>query len=153
MELLITLSSIVGITLLAFGFNAVFRAGRFGRKGVCPICVGVSLTWIWELVVLWQYGWGDSAIIAMLMGATVVGVTSQLERHLPNPSWVFLWKALFIPAGFITMYGIFERAWAVGVLGLVLGVAVYLAFFRRSQKAAEVSQTAADLEKKMEQCC
>lgn len=153
MTLLITLGSITLMVLLGFGFNTLLRVKHPERKGVCPICAAVSLTWIWELFALWQYDWGEPIVIAMLMGSTVVGVTSQLERRLPRPGQVFLWKALFIPAGFITIYGVFERIWIVGVLGFVLGAVVHFMFFRRSLKTAETSRTAVELEKKMEQCC
>lgn len=50
---------------------------------ICPICAGVSLTWLWMLLGM---GYGLLSVekyqfvTAILMGGSVVGITNKLEE-------------------------------------------------------------------------
>ena len=50
---------------------------------ICPICAGVSMTWLWMLLGM---GYGllsiekYQLITAILMGGSVVGITNKLEE-------------------------------------------------------------------------
>ena len=50
---------------------------------ICPVCAGVSLTWLWMLLGM---GYGLLSIekyqfiTAILMGGSVVGITNKLEE-------------------------------------------------------------------------
>ncbi|OGI66227.1 hypothetical protein A3A95_02190 [Candidatus Nomurabacteria bacterium RIFCSPLOWO2_01_FULL_39_18] len=50
---------------------------------ICPICAGVSLTWLWMLLGM---GYGllsvekYQLVTAVLMGGSVVGITNKLEE-------------------------------------------------------------------------
>jgi len=50
---------------------------------ICPICAGVSLTWLWMLLGM-SYGLLSiekyQLITAVLMGGSVVGITNKLEE-------------------------------------------------------------------------
>lgn len=75
--MIITLTSILILTLAAW----IIRR-NFNWK-VCPICVGVFLTWAWMLSAIFfgilsieKY----EIIIAILMGASIGGIVTKLEK-------------------------------------------------------------------------
>ncbi len=145
------LITITVISILAIA-GLVWFANRILPLTVCPICAGVFLTWVW-LIGANLLGYQINLVIpALLMGGTVVGVAYQLEKKFKNLSAgrILLWKVLFIPAGFVVAYGILERLPAVFLLAVVFLPLVSLLLVGNANKRSE---TAAGLEKKMEDCC
>lgn len=148
MTILITIISIFAIAALAFIFNKIFGAG------VCPICAGVSGTWIWMLIgslagifpmTLFQIP------IAILAGGSVVGIAYLLEKKLPaGRSPIFL-KMILIPAGFAAVYGILEQNWFLAV-GLFVLECVFAIIFLSAPKKNE-SGKIKEIEEKMKKCC
>ena len=153
MALLISTASILIITLIVWVLN------RWLPFKVCPICAGVSSTWIWMLVALFYnfepFNYAiDPIVPATMIGGSVVGIAYQIEKRLPQGRSSLLWKSLFIPTGFIAAYSL------VGFLPIVfltaLGVLAILAlvFLKKSYHTkAGHSQAAKELEKKMDECC
>ena len=137
--------TILAITGLVFGANKILHLR------VCPICAGVSGTWLLMLV-LRILGYPISTLaLAMLMGGSVVGISYQLEKRLPEWRSSLLFKTLFIPVGFIAAYGIVEENWVlVGATIAVLCVITSLFLSRTSPPDAD---TIAELKKKMDECC
>lgn len=143
--LIVTLVSIVALASLA---------GLLRRTSLrlCPICTGVSLTWIWQLLVWRQTGWGDLILLGILMGGSVVGLVYTTERKLNKPSLGIWWKAILIPLGFMVVYGILASFWLIS--SAALGMGLVMAFTLRSKKStAPVSKEARALEEKMKKCC
>lgn len=142
----IVIASIFGITL------AVWLANRVLPFGVCPICAGVSGTWLWMLGL---YGLGyqvDLGIAAMLMGGSVVGIAYQLEKKLPTGKSALLWKTFFIPAGFVAVYGLISSQLVMAAASLAVAGAIAWAFLKTpgiKQPTGKVEE----LKKKMENCC
>lgn len=130
------------------------------RIKFCLICVLVSATWIGLLIVRGLGYAVDSALIAMLMGGSVVGLTYALGKRL-NEKRAKAWKLVAIPLGFVIVYAVLSSRWLVasGAAIIALGFGFY--FFRSRASArvvdaglpAEASAKAGELEKSMQECC
>ena len=144
--IIIVIASILGITL------AVWLVNKVLPFQICPICAGVSGTWLWMLG-LYQLGYQvDLGIAAMLMGGSVVGIAYQLEKRLPAGRSSILWKALFIPMGFVVAYSVVVSQWTMAAASL--GVALVLAWaFLKKAESPEQGRRVEELKKKMENCC
>lgn len=146
--MIIATISILGITALAWLANRV-RAFR-----VCPICAGVAGTWLWMLAARLLGYQIDPLVLAMLMGASVVGIAYQVEKRLPSSRSPLLWKTLFIPAGFVAAYSAISAWWAVFAIMTILLVILTLKFMEESHSRGVKSDTTVkELEKKMKNCC
>lgn len=145
--MIIAISSILALTFL------VWLADRLLKQRICPICAGVSMTWIGMLFARWLDYKIDPAILAMLIGASVVGIAYQLEKKLPRNRSQILWKSLFIPSGFVAGYSLVSSAWLVFTATLAWLLILTFAFFRLPGSSAKSSREVEDLEKKMEKCC
>ena len=145
--ILTTVVSIAALTALAWAARKLLRAP------LCPICTGVAGTWLW-MVVARQIGVElDGTMLSVLLGGSAVGLSYQLEKHLPPGRSVLLWKSLFFPAALVAAYGIASPAWlvlaaAAGVL-LVLTFAFLVPPRARTTDGAAVSK----LEDQMKNCC
>lgn len=73
--------SILVLALLVWVFNKIFTLK------VCPICAGVTLTWLWMLFGMW-FGFlsvsGYEFITAILMGASIGGIVTELKKLFPK---------------------------------------------------------------------
>ena len=137
---------------------AVWMVNKFFPFKVCPICAGVSGTWLWMLAASLLGYRIDLVIVAMLLGGSVVGIAYQLEKKLPatGAGWrtPLLLKTLFIPAGFIAAYGILARQWITFLAALIfLLLASFVFLFSTSGKPGSRKETIKELEKKMKDCC
>ena len=145
--IILTVISIFVITCAVWTVNKLFPFK------VCPICAGVSGTWLWMLAASLLGYQIDLAIVAMLMGGSVVGIAYQLEKRLSAGRSPLLWKTLFIPLGFIAVYGVVSSWWNAAVSSLaVLGLLSWVFVMVRPSKA-QSTQKVEDLKKKMENCC
>jgi hypothetical protein len=144
--LTITIISIAGITC------AVWLANKVLPFKVCSICAGVSGTWLWMLAAS-SLGYEiDFVIVAMLLGGSVVGIAYQLEKKLSAGKSPLLWKALFMPVGFVVAYNLVISQWAMlaGSLGIALALAwVFLKGSGKEQSNVKVDE----LKQKMGNCC
>lgn len=152
MAIIITTLSIFIITGVAWVLSKAlpFKA--------CPICAGVSGTWLWMLIGMFT---NQLPVIdyqfpaAILMGGSIVGIAYSLEKHVPRGRSLLLWKALFIPAGFIAVYEIVALRPVSSVAAVAVLIILALVFLRFGGKRKEVSddERIKELEKKMEECC
>ena len=143
---IITLSILV-IAALAWGANSVLRVR------VCPICLGVGLTWLWMVIARFSGFAVDTSMLPILLGGSVVGVAYQLEKHLPQGRSALLWKTLFIPAGFVAAYGLAVPDWPVlgGAVGALLLLTVI--FFLAPKSQVKDPAAIEKLEQQMKKCC
>ena len=159
MLIFITIISILVITFAVWIINKIlpFR--------ICPICAGVSLTWLW-LIAAYFFGYHiDLLIPAIFMRGSVICIAYQIEKRLPLPNTQLLWKTLFIPTGFTAVYS-FLVEWREVFFGSG-GVLIFLfiIFFlcpylkgkmRKDTKTLPLEnqkKQVRELEKKMEECC
>ena len=146
MNILLVISSILAVTCFVWILN------RFLPYKVCAICAGVSGTWLAMLGARF-FGYSvDPAMLAMLLGGSVVGSAYQLEKKIGAEEKKLLWKILFIPAGFVTSYGVVYEKWYAVFGALVFLVLVAYVFLKASGKQ-EANKTVKELEEKMKQCC
>lgn len=139
-------------SMLSLGLLA-WLAGRAARLPLCPVCVGVAGTWLWMLAARLAGIAIDGAVLAMLLGASVVGVAQWIETRLPAGRSPLLWKVLALALGFAAAYGLVAERWllalvAVAMLGLVTA---YFIWPRRT--VAGDSVAVAQLEERMKKCC
>lgn len=136
----------VSIYILA---GAAVLANRLLRTSVCPVCVGVSGTWIWMLAARAVGAPLEDAIILLLMGGSVVGIAYWLERRTASSSMAF--KLLFIPAGMLAAWALVMSPWAVFVAAALPGVVSLLLL--RQKKHVPRTANAKALQERMKQCC
>lgn len=151
MEILIAATSILAITVF------VWIANKILPFKVCPICAGVSGTWLWIIAGLylgWLMGENWRLIAGIAMGGSIVGIAYQLEKKILNPKLLLPWKALFIPAGFIAVYSISMRQLAIALLALIFLVLVAILFLSSAGPKSELDKTRwEELKNKMKKCC
>lgn len=153
------LASVLGITFLVWILN------RFLPFKICPICAGVSLTWVAVTMGILQGVLSSSEYLiplAFLMGGTVVGIAFQGERRF---AWagvsIWRWKVPVVVFGLGLTYWLFvEMSWTSLIMeGAILVFLVYLFFVqphlivRRTESMHENPEEVERLTKEMEQCC
>jgi len=139
MIITITIVSTIIITVIAWMVKKTIK------RNLCPICVGVSLTWLWLLIGQWsgQLRAADYQLpTAILMGGTVVGLMSKLEKFI-TPRLILVWKTAFVISGFLTMYSLLTGGWLIFTTGIILALVVTLVSLPRSK----------EIEEKMKNCC
>lgn len=144
--ILAAIASMLALTALAW------LARKASRWPVCPICVGVAGTWLWLLVARTAGLAVEPAVLAMLLGASVLGGAQWVEARLPAGRSPLLWKALALPAGFAAAYGLVAQRWIEATLA-ALALAVLAAMFVRPRGARGDAAVVAQLEERMKKCC
>ena len=128
------------------------------RFKICPICVGVSGTWIWILAGIYLNlldagSW--ELVVAMLAGGSVVGIAYRLEEGIPAERRL-IWKILFIPSGFIAAYNLILFSWmffGVSVAVAFLLVLIFGRKFKSKKSKDEILGKVSYLEERMKNCC
>lgn len=149
---------IIIATISIFIITGVFWLfNKFSPIQVCPICAGVSGTWLLILAglflgILIHGGW--VLIVAMGMGGSVVGIAYQLEKKMPKYKSTLLWKTLFIPIGFIAVYSLFVTQWIIFVISIIFMIILAWLFTRKKISHPEKEkEVISKLENKMKDCC
>lgn len=126
---------------------------------ICPICVGVSGTWVLMTagIISGFFSVVYKLPVAMLMGGTVVGIAFQGEKTW---AWaqksIFYWKVPFIVIGMPLAYFLFTKmSWAALVVEMLsLTIITYLFFIRAAgSRIHKNSKEALEIEEKMKNCC
>ena len=131
MLIAITLFSILLLAVLAFLIR------KAGAPWLCPLCAGVTGTWLWLLAAHLAGFEVDLRLPAILLGGSVVGLATQSERLLADQSETYrlIWKTLFVTVGFATAWFITTLAWGGIAIGLAaLGVMTVLPWFKNSSR-------------------
>ncbi len=123
-------------------------------KKICPICALVALTWVTMLAFKWQGYEVNNELLAMLMGGSVVGISSVLGTHLNTTSRKssMLWKLVAIPVGFVVMYALLQFAWSY-FAGALVAYVVAWAFFKSTSTASSHPEYLEDITKELDNCC
>ena len=147
MNIVVPIASILALVGLAW------VARRALRSALCPICIGVAGTWLWMLVAR-AFGMPiDATMLAVLLGASVVGIAGQVEGRLARASSPLLWKTLALPIGFVAAYGIALEQWALAAAGAAALLSVSAWCLSPRPAARGDAMTVEKLERQMKNCC
>ena len=154
---MILVITIISIFVLA-GFVRLLNL--ISSVQICPVCAGVSGTWIWILVGMY-FGMLDvgswQLVVAIAMGGSVVGIAYQIEKKLSAVSggWhrPFLRKMLFIPAGFVLVYSVLMQWRGVVLVSFAFLLLISFIFLFSKRKAGIDNKVVKELEEKMKNCC
>ncbi len=147
--MIIPLISIFIIAGMAYGAKRLFALP------LCPICVGVFLTWLWMLGLSFA-GYDINLIIpAILMGGSVVGIANEIGKRIRQTSDLVAFKMLFIPAGFVVVYGIVERVWIEAAVASAVAILIIVTYVRKKVVSPPLEKEAhiVAIEKDMKNCC
>jgi hypothetical protein len=142
--------ALVSIFVLA---GLAWLAGKALRSSLCPICFGVAGTWLWMLVARFAGFPVDSTMLAMLLGASVVGIAGQLEARLPQGCSPLLWKTLTLPVGFVAAYGLVTERWHVAAISFFALVLLAALLLLPRHLAGTDEEVVKKLEHQMKNCC
>lgn len=142
----------------------VYFINRLLPFKVCPICAGVSGTWL--LIVL-----GITAgllpleefrsLVLLLMGATVAGIAYQGENKFKfSQKSIWHWKVPVIAGGLLVFWwlSLFVNWWTFVLELILVSVSAYLFFIRPEQnkfksREDKISPAKEEIEKKLDECC
>jgi hypothetical protein len=145
--ILITTISIFAITGLAW----------LARKAlpfpICPICIGIAGTWLWMLAGRLAGLEFDATMLAILLGGSVVGAGDQLEKHLPQGRSPLLWKAVFLPIGFVAAYGLVVPHWSLLAMTILVLLLLTTLFFVPRHQSEQNNAIVEKLKEDMKKCC
>lgn len=146
--MIITIVSIIILTSL------VWLVTKTTPIKVCPICAGVSLTWLWIFLGAFFEKLSianGQVIVAILAGGTVVGIMSKLEDKIET-KFILLWKTIFVLLGFSAVYSLITGQWVlVGISVVAVILTTYV--FKIKQVAEHAVRSGEELKEKMKSCC
>lgn len=139
--------------LLITGASWIIRE-ILGIKRICPICVGVSGTWLWMIIAQILGFRMDVLVIGILLGGSVVGIAYQLAKRVSESKSLAL-KIIVIPLGFFAAYNLATLNWTVFLISLAVIVVAIFGFWKVSiqHDPEEKKQVVKELEDKMKNCC
>jgi len=143
--------TLVSILVLA---GLAWLARKAKGLSICPICIGVVGTWGWMLAARLAGFAVDPALLAMLMGASVVGFAHQFEPRLAPQRSRLLWNTLVLPVGFAAVYALVSESWVAAALAALVLTLVAAWFVLPPPRAARTDDAAVKkLEEQMKRCC
>lgn len=160
--MIISIGLIIAIAALFYFLNYRFQFS------VCPICAGVSATWLLLTLgaVLGLIPSGAYAPVAgILMGGTVVGISYRGEKRFSWAKSSLRFKLPVTAIGFVLVYwAITNVSWLAFSLELAAMAGLAYGFFfsqpgqksgkkGKAKKGKGVSRAVSWLEKEMENCC
>ena len=145
--MIIALISILGLTIL------LKFAKPFLPFSVCPLCAGVSLTWLW-LITAYFLGYQiELTIPAMLMGGSVVGIMFKLESVIKT-KFVLRWKTIFVMSGFLAMNSLITGQWIIFASGIIMALVITLAFkLPKIKPEKPETEQSVEIKNKLKNCC
>lgn len=141
--------AILSMLIIGAGAGA---ANRVFNIRLCPVCAGVAGTWLLMLVLRFLEYPISIPLLTMFLGGSAVGIAYTIEKKLPPARSRMLFKAFFIPVGFITAYGIVIENWIMA-LGAIVALLVISGVFLSSREQRQDSEKAEELKKKLDECC
>ena len=145
MEMLVTIGLISVVTL------AVSVVNKLLSFRVCPVCAGVSLTWLLMTagILTGQLLITDYQLpLAILIGGTVVGVSNKNKNKL---------KAPIVLSGFLLVYYALNYLnWTIFWVEVAVLVLIMYAYFIVPDKKLKIGDNPVkvkEIEEKLKNCC
>lgn len=155
--MIIAIASVLAISGIAFAFQRNVPALQPRRAAwFCPVCIGVSMSWLWVLISR-HAGWLTDprwvTVAAILVGGSAAGIAERLSQDLAERRRMPA-KLAIIAVGFAVAYAA-VRSWTGIVIAIAVLVVVALTLARRGHhgSATATKQTTDELKRKLEQCC
>lgn len=145
--LALALASIGILSLLAW------IATRGTRFAVCPACAGVFGTWLWMVLGRFAGHAVDRVLLAVLLGATAVGVTQWFADRLKHAHHAARWKVLALPAASVVAYGVAVERWMLAAGAAAVYATLAWAFLLASGAGRRSTAAVAELEERLKRCC
>jgi hypothetical protein len=124
---------------------------------LCPLCAGVTGTWVGLLAAHWTGFQIDLRVPALLLGGSVAGLAGLGETAMTrfSPGQVLAWKTSFFASGFFAAYALLSEAWTATVLGSLLLIALLGIPWLKAPRPAEgaAPQRREGLLKHLKNCC
>ena len=119
---------------------------------LCPICAGVSGTWIMFIALKFMGYEVNPVILALLLGGSVVGFSYKADKFVGSKK-IMAWKLAFIPVGFLAAYDLVYFSPRIFIWLAVLAVIVYMFIFYKAKTREKEKDNIKNLEEKMKNCC
>ena len=123
------------LTLIALAW----LAWQVTRAPLCPVCIGVSGTWLGLVAARLAGVHVDPAVLGILLGATVLGFAQWQAERLPGGRSALRWKAVALTVGFTAAYAIVAEYWSLAAVALAILSLAILLFRRPPQRRQGVS--------------
>lgn len=147
------------IGLVVLFASVAFLVKRVWLSSLCPICLGVSLTWLTLTALILSGVLLASHFllpVSILIGGTVVGIIYQGEKKF-KAMHSFLPRTITLIVGLTLAYIFLENISWLAVIAaiIILTPLAYLFFLSQPQASASrsVPATLRELEDKMKDCC
>lgn len=150
---------------LFFFLIALFKssAQKYAQWNLCAICIAISLTWIFLLILNWTGFTIDPLMIGILMGMSATGLMYQIESTYKKNHLKHLWltRLVMMTGGFYFILMILENKWSAAFvlimsLFIILGILSFLlqgVTHADALKSAHVDEQKKSLLKKLDNCC
>ncbi|MBI4049658.1 MAG: hypothetical protein HY395_02465 [Candidatus Doudnabacteria bacterium] len=145
---------IILITILIItGLTYVVNRLAIIKKQICPICAGVSLTWLISLILNYTTNYQvEPLILGMLMGGSVVGFSYTFDYRVTKS--LLGWRIFSVLGGFAAVYSLLAKEWIVfGLSALVWLFSVWFFLRKKPDQATTDNTKVEELEKEMKKCC
>ena len=143
----IVIVSILGLVVATIVVN------RVAKKNFCPICLGVMGTWISLLLMRFLGQDVEPAILALLLGASTVGVGYQGAKYLKKESEQLIFKIFSVVTGLVISYGVVYSDWKIIIFGVVAALSGSLYFLKLPAPKAKDVKHVEKIVKQLDNCC
>ena len=115
-------------------FGGLLILKKIAKIRLCAMCSAVALTWAGLLVLLWLDQFDNTALVALLIGQSVLGVYYLAEKRLPEKLMIFRlpgWMTLTFVA-YIAIAGL--ELWPLAVIAPAWLIAGFLYAYSANPK-------------------
>lgn len=132
----------------------VYLIKRFLPFRVCPVCAGVSLTWLGILFML-DFGLISKDFLlpaGILMGGSAVGITYKLDTRIKNRKLSFWFQLFSVCILFGTVFSVISKEWKALIVYLMFYFILLLLIFYVFDSSRS-GQAQGKVKKYLEECC
>ena len=126
-------------------YGAVFAFNKLSGRNYCPICAGVSLTWMWLLALYFLGYHEETVLVGILMGGSVVGIMYKLKNSIMSH--------LFAVIAFLAVYLLLTKNWLYFTIALLLTAAIALGASRPRADRPRDAKNVSKIEEELKDCC
>jgi len=141
-SLFLVLISIFSLFFIFLILKSVLKKNKF-----CPICLGVSISWIFLLLLYFLGLFDDKLLIAILMGSSITGIFYLVEKF--GNFWEFFKLPIFITLIFSAYFVLTDFNFYFNSIIFILGVWLFFSVVYLYRKNKNVKKFV----DKVVECC